>query len=254
MKKVYEENYNSPALAEIWGEFIDWRKRRKGEKGFLTKVLDENHCRKIMDASLGDGCDSIFLLRQGFDVTSNEVDSLFIEKALSNARKNGVKLSITNFDWRVFGKKFREESFDAVILLGNSLTYLFSGKERVKTLSAFKNMLTSGGVLLIDERNYWYMLDRRKEILGGKFKYSGKAVYCGKKVHARPVEIQENKITMRYTHENGLQGFLKLYPFKKDELFQELRQSGFDEITRYSDYAKGFDANADFFQYVAIKP
>lgn len=253
MKKQYEENYNSPALVDLWGDFIDWKKRRKGEDGFLVDALRKHGSGKILDASLGDGCDSIYLLQKGFDVTSNEIDSLFIEKALLNARKARVELTITNHDWRELVEHFPEETFDAVFLLGNSLTYLFSKRDRVRALTAFKQVLKKRGILLIDERNYQYILDNKEDILAGKFKYSGKFVYCGSKVHAEPVEIQRNKVVMKYEHENGKKGFLVLYPFKKGELQSLLRESGFKNITRYSDYRKGYDQHADFYQYIASK-
>lgn len=253
MKRQYKENYNSPTLVDLWGDFIDWKKRRKGENEFLPRILKVNGCEKIIDASLGDGCDSIYLIKKGFKVVSNEVDSLFIEKALMNARKTGVELSITSFDWREFDKKFPANSFDAIILLGNSLTYLFSKRDQLRALTAFRNVLREGGVLLVDERNYCYMLKHRKEILENNFKYSKNYVYCGDRVNAKPAEIQWNKVVMKYEHVNGKKAFLVLYPFKRGELKSLLKQSGFKRIRQYSDYKKGFDPQADFFQYVVVK-
>ncbi len=253
MKNSYAENYNSPLLVGIWGDFIDWRRRRLGENGFLEKTLAGHGCKRVLDASLGDGCDSIHLIKQGFEVTSNEIDSLFIERALLNAKKANVNLSVTCFDWRELDEKFERDSFDAVLLLGNSLTYLFRRNDRLRALKAFKNVLRKGGVLLIDERNYEYMLKNRAQILAGKFKYSGKFVYCGSKVHGRPVEIRDNKVVMKYEHENGKTAFLTLYPFKKGELKGLLKEASFGKIMQYSDYHPGYSSNADFHQYVTVK-
>ncbi|HLD63239.1 MAG TPA: class I SAM-dependent methyltransferase [Candidatus Norongarragalinales archaeon] len=253
MKRFYEENYGSPALVELWADFIDWKKRRKGEQGFLVKRLKKHQCLKILDASLGDGCDSIYLLKQNFRVISNEIDSLFTKKARLNSQKESVRLKITNYNWLEIDKKFSKNSFDAIILLGNSLTYLFSKKDRLRTLSAFHNILRKGGVLLVDERNYGYILSHKREIKRGKFRYSGKYVYCGSKVHAKPVEIQKNKIVMEYEHQNGKKGFLTLYPFKKGELKALLKETGFKKVTRHSDYKKGYSNKADFYQYEAVK-
>lgn len=253
MKSTYEENYNSPQLTSIWSDFIDWKKRRNGENGFLEKTLRKFGCKKVLDASLGEGCDSIHLLKKGFDVASNEIDSLFIQQALSNARTEGVKLSITSFDWRDFSKKFDDSSFDCIFLLGNSLTYLFSKKDRLKTVSAFKNMLKPGGIFLVDERNYDYILSNRVKILAGDFPYSRKYVYCGRKVHSYPIEIKENKVVMEYDHVSGKTAFLSMYPFKKGELFSLLKEVGFKKISVYSDYEKGYSPKAEFFQYLATK-
>src|SRR3989304_9652412 len=89
---LVEENYNSQNLVEMWREFIDWEKRRVGEDGFLVKQFKQHNIKKVFDASLGDGCDSVYLLKEGFDVTSNEIDNVFLEKARLNAKEDGVEL------------------------------------------------------------------------------------------------------------------------------------------------------------------
>ena len=65
---------NSKARAEIWSDFVDWDNRRRGENGFLPTQLKRFNCKKVLDVALGDGVDTIYLLQQGFEVESNEVD------------------------------------------------------------------------------------------------------------------------------------------------------------------------------------
>jgi len=252
MEDICPENYNSKALVDLWGEFIDWEKRRLGENGFLTSKLRQYECEKIFDACLGEGVDSIHLLKEGFDVTSNDIDLLFIKKAYENAKE--VTLKVTQHDWRELDKHFVGESFDAVCCLGNSLTYLFNKEGRLKTLRNFRHMLKEGKILIIDERNYQYMLDKRDEILEGKFRYSGKYVYCGRHVHGRPIEIFNDKVRMEYTDERtGQKAHLVFYPFKRDELFELIKEAGFEVIDQFSDYEKGYNPDADFYQYVCMK-
>lgn len=255
MTSIYKSNYNSKVLVEMWKDFIDWEKRRKGEGGFLLKSLRKYNCRKIFDACLGDGADTIHLLKNGLDVTSNDLDELFIKKARSNAKEHGVKLKITNFDWRNVGKHLEKNSFDAVTCLGNSLTYLFTKTDQLKALKNFSAIIKKGGVLIIDERNYQYFLDNKEKILHqGKFKYSGRYVYTGDKVHGKPIEITNNKVKMEYTDErNGKRGYLTLYPFKRQELLNLLRKTGFAKIEQFSDYKKGFKKSADYYQYICVK-
>ena len=52
----------------MWTDFVNWKMRRKGENGFLLKQLNKRKCQKIFDACLGDGVDSIYLLKRGFDI------------------------------------------------------------------------------------------------------------------------------------------------------------------------------------------
>lgn len=249
----HPENYNSPALVDIWTEYVDWDLRRKGENGFLIDNLRKNDCTKILDASLGDGCDSIYLLKNGFEVTSNEIDSVFIEKAVLNARKNNVELRITAHDWREFDRKFGEGSFDSIILLGNSFTYLFTKKDQIRALEAFNKILGKNGVLIIDERNYQRILDQREQIKHGAFDYSRKYVYCGKRVEAKPIEISDKKVVLSIAHENGKEARLTVYPFKKGELRSLLAEAGFKNIKTFSDYRQGYNYKSDFVQHIAFK-
>lgn len=252
--ELMPENYNSQNLVEMWREFIDWDKRRAGEDNFLVSQFNKHSVKKVYDASLGDGCDSIYLIKQGFDVTSNEIDRAFLNVAIESAKKENITLKITTLDWRKLDSELPKESFDAVILLGNSLTYLFSKQAQLEALSQFKNILKKSGILIIDERNYQNILDNRKEILNGGFHYSGKYVYCGEKVHGKPIEISENKIKFEYTNEmTGKKGFLILYPFKRGEMKNLLISAGFKPVEQFSDYKVLENDKADFYQYVCRK-
>ena len=243
------EEYSN--LANDWSDFIDWNKRRLGENGWLTKQLSK--CKSVFDASVGEGCDSIYLIKQGFDVTSNDIDENFIKVAQINANRENVRLKLTKNNWLELKEKMPKESFDAVILLGNSITHLFKKEDRLKTLENFLYLLRKNGILIIDERNYSYILDNRENILNGNFRYSKKYVYCGEKMQGKPVEISNSQVVFRYIHERRIKGEIKLYPFKKDELQSEIKQSGFTKIKQFSDYKKGYNYDADFYQYVAIK-
>ena len=247
-------NYNSEDIVSLWTDFIDWEKRRAGEGGFLANVLRKNGCHKIFDASLGDGVDSIFLIKEGFEVTSNEIDKVFMGRAKENAEKEGIDLNITSYDWLELEDYSERGSFDAVICMGNSITYLFEEDNQLKVLRNFCGLSRDGGLLLIDERNYQYMLDNRREILGGDFRYSGDFVYCGEKVHGRPVEIGEELVKMEYTDtRNQKVGHLCLYPFRKGELKSLLDKTGFKKIEQYSDYSGSYTSEADFYQYVCVR-
>ena len=245
------ENYNSKDLVSMWREFIDWDKRRIGEGNFLVDLFHKHGVKNVFDASLGDGCDSIYLIKQGFDVTSNEIDQTFLEKALENAKQENVELKMKTLDWRNLDSELPEESFDTVICLGNSLTYLFTGEDQSKTFCQFKRILRSGGILIVDERNYQYILDNRKKILEGDFCYSGRYVYCGDKVHGKPIEILDGKVKFEYeSKETKKKGYLTLYPFKSGEMRSLLAKAGFKSIEQFSDYRKVGNHSADFYQYV----
>jgi SAM-dependent methyltransferase len=245
---------NEELLAEMWGDYIDWEKRRKGENGWLVRQLKKYNCHKIFDAALGDGCDSIYLIKEGFDVTSNEISEAFIKKAKENAKREGVRLKILKLDWRKLTKKIPKETFDAVLCLGNSLTCLFKYEDRLAALKQFWTILKKGGILIIDKRHYRPILDNRERVLKGYFHYSGKYVYCGKYVHSKPVEIREDRITFEVSDKRtGKKAYFTVYPFTHWELMYFLKMIGFKKIIEYSDYQYGYNPKADFFMYVCQK-
>ena len=245
-------NYNSQILVEMWGDFIDWNKRRKGEDDFLVKQLEKHKAKNIFEAALGDACDAIYLIQKGFYVIGNEVDPAFLKKSLDNAKKNKITLKTFSLDWRELDNYLKPLLFDSIIITGNSLSYLLTRASQLKALAQFYRLLKKGGILIIDERNYQKILDSKKNILGGKFKYSKKCVYCGKKVQSRPVKISDKKITFKYSRDNK-KVFLTMYPFKRGELATMLRKTRFQKINQFFDYSTNYNKNADFIQYVCVK-
>ena len=253
-------NVNSPnsrALAKMWNEFVNAKKRMQIEGPFLSRHLASRKAQSVFDSCFGVGADSIYLLQEGYNVTSNELDLNFVREAMKNAKEEGLKLRILNYDWLELEQQVEEGAFDAVLCLGNSLTYLFDYNEQVRALEGFRYILRKGGSLILDTRNYDYILNSRFDILeSGNFQYSGKYVYCGiEKVHAVPIRILEDAVTFEYRHlETGEVGHLVLYPFMVDELRSLLQNAGFGSLSIFSDYQVGFNPKADFYQFVCAKP
>ena len=253
--KYADSPENSKIRAEIWGDFVGWDNRRRGENGFLINQLRKIGAKKVLDVALGDGVDTIYLLEQGFDVSSNEIDNSFRKKAVENAKKSGFNIAPTNLDWRELSKAYTENSFDAIICLGNSLTCLFGRENQVQSLKQFYSLLKPGGALLIDERNYQRILDNRDAALKGELHSSGKYLYTGNNIKASFPYIGENMIIISYKYKNGedIKAYYKAYPLKKGKLLGLLKEAGFSKIEQYSDYEPRENSDADFYQYACIK-
>lgn len=247
-------NENSRKLAGMWGAFVDRDRRLLTEGPFLLEQLGKRGCRRVFDAALGDGAVSIFLVKNGFEVVSNELDSEFRKVALENAGRDGIRLNVTAHYWQDLHRHFGQGSFDAVICEGNSLCCEPSPKGRRKAVQNFHYVLGQEGMLEIDERNFGYILGQRETILGGNFRYSSNFIYCGGRIHALPVRILDREVVMQYTDEkDGKRGYLSIYPFKEGELVSLLRSAGFSSVESFSDFKPGFDASADFHMHVAAK-
>ncbi len=254
LAKFADSEENSRIRAEIWGDFVGWDKRRRGENGFLVTQLKKHQCQNVVDIALGDGVDAIYLLQQGFNVSANEFDEAFRQKAVENAKKVGLNLSPTSVDWRNLTEAY-PPSFDAVICMGNSLTCLFGRENQVRALREIHEVLKTGGILILDERNYQRILDNREAALSGELHSSGRYLYTRTdKIGTRFLSISDEAIYIEYAHkEDGKKAYYKVYPFKKGELLELLKEAGFSRIEQFSDYEPGENPDADFYQYVCVK-
>ncbi len=233
--------------AGIWDEFISWERRRKGEGNFFVDMLRRYNARTVLDIACGTGYDSIRLVKEGFGVKSCDGSREMIAKAKENAIKQGAKLDLMQCDWRDLVNRFRDEKFDAVICLGNSFTHLFSRKERESVMNQLYFLLKKGGILIIDQRNYDYLLSH-----GYKSKH--KHVYCGKTIDVALMHKESNLITFRYTKRGNGYFELDLYPITISEMKELIKQTGFESIMTYGDFEGKFDPdNTDFIQHVAVK-
>ena len=240
--------------SQLWGEYIDWLKRRKGEREWLLKQLRKYHCKKVFESALGDGCDAIYLVKKGLDVVANDIDEFMLKKAIKNAKKEKVLLKTISLDWRFLDKEVPKNCFDAILCLGNSLACLLKKNDQLKALKQFYRILKGKGILIIDERNYQYMLNNSEMCVKGKFPYSGKYVYCGRNFHSRPIFITENKIKFAiFNKRNNKKCTYSTYPFKRNELKKFIQKAGFRFIKQYSDYQSRYNPKADFYMYVCRK-
>lgn len=254
-------NYNSVRLMRIWEDFVHNPGRRIGERvwsaaGWTVDTYKHFGVETVFDGCLGSGWETIHYAQHGLKVTGNDLDTDFIRMACANADSNRVDFRATNFDWRDLYRHFEAEAFDGISCTGNSLTYVFGRKQQLLALANFYHLLPKGGVLIVDERNYKYILDNRREILdNGNFRYTKKTLYCGPKVHGHPAEITDDYVLMQYDHVDypGEPGYLKLYPFKGGELQALLLETGFGRVYMFSDYRPGYHEDADFHHYVCVK-
>jgi len=252
--KRYKMTFESQ-LSQYWADFVDCNRRLRTECSFLTKTLNKYRNGTLLDAAMGTGCESIYLLKSGYNVISNEIDQGLIGVARQHAENENVILKISSVDWLNFSSYYENASIDCIILFGNSLCLLEERSIIENVLHQFYNTLVPGGLLLVDERNFDYILKCKTNILKGNFRYSGKYIYCGKSVIAKPIKISNNNVSFGYYHiDRGLVGQLDMYPFKYQELKSILEIVGFKTPQIFSDFKVGRNETADFFTYLAEKP
>ncbi|MDT8398207.1 MAG: class I SAM-dependent methyltransferase [Pseudomonadales bacterium] len=237
----YVENF-----VNRWDELIDWEQRAEGEGRFFIDQLEKREKNKVLDVAAGTGFHSVQLLKAGFNVSSADGNAQMLVKAFENAKKRGYIMRTIHADWRWLNRDV-EEQYDAVICLGNSFTHLFSEHDRRRALAEFYSVLKHDGVLIIDQRNYDSILDNG---FSSKHKY----YYCGDKVSAQPVHVDDGLARFEYAFADGSKHHLNMFPLRKDYTRRLLTEAGFQKIETFGDFKETYhDADPDFFVHVAQK-
>lgn len=268
------------AFVEKWHLYTDPKERTRSSVPFLTgittRVAQSTGTRtddlRLIDAGAGLGIEVTELTKMGYRVTLNEIDPYFRECAVAYSASQGVNIPPTRVmkeDWLSFSRSFGVSSFHVLWVLGNSLCLLPERKDVQDALEQFYEVVVPGGAVVVDERNFEYILsnwldgDRIRENPREHFRYSGQVVYCGTSVRGAPIELMDHnghnrKFVFEFMSYEGPEprslARISLLAFRQSELCNLLEAGGFTSIEVYSNFKEGRHPDADFFTYVAWKP
>src|SRR5690625_973513 len=231
-------------FVEKWDDLIDWKGRYESEGRFFVDLLKARGVKSVLDVATGTGFHSVRLLKEGFQTVSADGSAEMLGKAFHNGQQHDELLQIVQADWRWLNRDV-QETFDAVVCLGNSFTHLFSERDRRKALAEFYAVLKHDGILILDQRNYDAMLDSG---FSSKHQY----YYCGEDVVAEPEHIDDGLARFAYTFSDNTRYHLNMFPLRKDYTRRLLRDVGFQRGNTYGDVQATFrDADPDYLIHVA---
>ena len=241
----YQQEYIS-AFVDKWDQLISWEDRARGEGDFFLRKLKEHGVVRVLDVATGTGFHSIRLIEEGFDVTSADGSPEMLARAFENGRRHGHILRTVQADWRWLNRDV-QESFDAVVCLGNSFTHLFDERDRRKALAEFYAVLKHDGILILDQRNYDSIID---EGFSSKHTY----YYCGDNVSAEPTYVDDGLARFRYQFPDHSEFYLNMFPLRRDYVRRLTEEVGFRHTSTYGDFKETYHENEpDFFIHVAEK-
>lgn len=239
----YAAQYSAD-FVERWDELIDWDKRKAGEGGFFEKLLRDHGVQSVIDVSTGSGFHAVQLKTAGFDVVATDGSSTMLTKARANFREHGLDIQSHYRDWLSLDAQELGQ-FDAVVCLGSSLCHVFAAHDRLKVLEKFRALLKPGGLLIVDQRNFF-------AIRAGNFKASGNYYYCGTNASVSLGQVDQHLCEFIYTFDNAEQYRLKVYPLLPGELATEVLASGFSVHESYGDFQRDYDMmHCDFVIHTA---
>lgn len=158
-EKINLEFYNKFAQYHDIMLPIDERLNYAGFLKYYFKNLKGN----ILDCACGTGVHLIFFAKMGFKISGSDISSGMITQAGKNLKAYSVKSDLQICDFRLLERKYKKESFDFVVCLGNSLPHLFGKKNIIKALKSMRSILKKGGKLVISLRNYDKLISQKKK-------------------------------------------------------------------------------------------
>ena len=110
----------------------------------LCKILQED---TILDMCCGVGRHSLELARRGHKVVGVDRTRLYIEKAITNAKKENLDIEFVQDDMRTF---YRKNSFDVVLSMFTSFSYFDDHEEQMLVLRNIYSSLRAGGRFILE--------------------------------------------------------------------------------------------------------
>jgi len=260
------DQYADGKAAKVWQLYIgDKTDRTTNYREFLVNTLKSKGCRRILDAACGTGVDSVMLLEDGFEVVSSDASDKMLKTAYKLRWDRRRETAFDNWiieegNWLTLHENMKEykggEGFDAIICMGNSFAHLpdFSGdqQEQRRAIANFHSLLKPGGILVIDHRNYDYILEHGNAPTKNIY-YNSKHIN-GIKTSVLYVNNKPNLITLDYTMDvqelfpdsQTSQFRLSYYPHRV-EAFKNLLKSVFGDTSTHSVFGDFKPLNMDDF-------
>jgi len=169
------DQYADGKAAKNWNVYIGEMKERTTKyKTFLVNLLKEKKAMTILDAACGSGVDSVMLIEEmgsipAFNLTSCDYSDKMLKHALKirwqrRREQAFFDWTIEEGNWMTLTKDVKTPGagYDAIICMGNSFPHLIDDhgdlRDQRTCIRNFYDMLKPGGTLVIDHRNYDYIL------------------------------------------------------------------------------------------------
>lgn len=170
MEKLYEN-------AELYDLFYR-EGRDEAVKKYWEGVLEGISVRTIHDCSIGTGQMTLALGLMGYELSGSDISKDMLKRCEINVKDRNLNVPLTVSDFRNLSQNVSGK-YDLVISTGNSLPHV-ENEEVKKVLKEMDALVTSGGYLYVDLRNWdkilrehqrfyfynpWHVNDQRMNLL-----------------------------------------------------------------------------------------
>jgi len=143
-KKIFNSLY-----LKTDADIVDDSSITRQEIDTFSSILKLNHENHILDLCCGQGRHSIELVRRGYrNVEGLDRSHYLIQRAKNSAKKENLGVRFREGDARK--TPYGTDTFDSVMLLGNSFGYFETSDEDLRVLKEVRRILKPWGKILLD--------------------------------------------------------------------------------------------------------
>ena len=224
-----------------YDRMVNWQKRLSFELPFIEQQLAANHARRILDVACGSGQHAIALSQRGYEVTGVDQSPRMVERAQASATAAGVA---GRFFVGSFGQLASQVggTFDALLCLGNSLPHVLTDQDLQSTLADFRAVLSPGGLLLIQNRNFDAVLAQQARWMSPQSHHEPGQEWLFLRFYDFQPDgtLGFNVVTLQRGQGEAWQQRVRattLRPWRRDELVDMVTGAGFAPVQCYGDMA-----------------
>jgi len=226
------------ALAADYDRFVNWEARLSYELPFFERLFEAHGVRCVLDAACGTGRHAIALARRGYRVVGADLSAEMIALAQQHAAQAGVEVAFSVASLGELAATFGD-SQDAVLCLGNSLAHLLSAQALAAALADMAAVLRPGGLLIVQNRNYDRVWQRRERFMPPTWHRQG----AQETLFFRFMDFGTETLIFnmaRFWRVGDGWDFrvdaTELRPILRDDLAAALDEAGFQQVVFYGDY------------------
>ncbi|MBN1537354.1 MAG: class I SAM-dependent methyltransferase [Anaerolineales bacterium] len=223
-----------------YDRFVNWPGRLAAEIPFLESQLKQAGVQRVLDTACGTGMHAIALAELGFEVAGADVSRGMVERARANAETSGMKIQFEAAGFGEMKAAFGSQAFEAVLCLGNSLPHLLTPEALSAALHDFADCLKPGGLLIIQNRNFDAVMQKRERWMEPQSAQEGQTEWLFLRFYDYDADglIPFHVVTLR--REAGkawtqLDMATRLRPILHDEMKSSLETAGFASVSCYGD-------------------
>jgi len=223
------------AFSGDYDRFVEWEGRLAYDLPFLVGELERAEAHGLLDVACGTGWHAIALSQRGYEVVGADISTRMIELARQNAARQGVPVRFVQAGFGQLSGQV-DKGFDGLICMGNSLPHVPDAEALRETLVDFAAVLRPGGVLIIQQRNFDQVWSQHQRFMPLQTRDEGDEEWIFFRFYDFGEEsITFNMVTLR--REGRRWDFqveaTELWPIFRDHLVEQLKATGFGEITCY---------------------